>query len=82
MLILQESDQLTTPLFATTLVRNEHVRSFQVRSVQSGGWEACRTEDQGVPERQYHADWHRVEQTLAHFNREIGELLAHGWREA
>ena len=62
---------LTTLLLATTLVRDQHVRSFQVCLVGSGGWEAWQHEDQRIVERQRHTDWQRVEQTLARFALEI-----------
>ena len=73
---------MATPLFATTLVRDEHVRSFQVRRARPAGWESSKYEGQRVVQQQRHSDWHRVEQTLTRFTREIAELRDQGWREA
>jgi len=72
---------MTTPLLATTLVRADHVRSFHVRAALHAGWEATEHEDQRVVLRLY-TDWHRVEQTLVRFARDIAELREQGWREA
>jgi hypothetical protein len=33
-------------------------------------------------QQQRHTDWHRVEQTLVRFAREIAELREQGWHEA
>jgi hypothetical protein len=68
-------------LFAATLVRDRHVRSFQVRLARAGGWEAWQQVDQQIVEQQRHTDWQRVEQTLARFAREIEDLLEQGWSE-
>ena len=73
---------MTTPLFATTLVRADHVRSFYVRQAGQDGWEAAQFEDQRVVQQLRCSDWHRVELTLFRFAREIAELRALGWREA
>ena len=73
---------MTTPLLATTLVHAEHVRSFHVRTAAChAGWEAAEREDQRVVLRLY-TDWHRVEQTLDRFARDIAQLREQGWREA
>jgi hypothetical protein len=71
-----------TPLLATTLVRDQHFRSFQVHLALSGGWKAWQRVDRQVVERQRHTDWQRVEQTLARFAREIDDLVEQGWRDA
>jgi len=68
-------------LFATTLIRDRHVRSFEVRLARTGGWEAWQQVDQQIVEQQRHTDWQRVEQTLARFAREIEDLLEQGWSE-
>jgi hypothetical protein len=47
-----------------------------------GGWESAEHEDQRVVRQERYTDWHRVEQALTRFAREIAELLEHGWREA
>ena len=72
---------MTTPLLATTLVRADHIRSFHVRTARPAGWEAAEHDDQRVVRRLY-TDWHRVEQTLVRFARDIAELREQGWREA
>jgi hypothetical protein len=73
---------MTTPLFDTTLVREQHVRSFNVRPARPAGWEAFESEDQRVVHQQRYRDWHRLERTLNSFTRKIAELRALGWREA
>jgi hypothetical protein len=73
---------MTAPLLATTLVRAEHVRSFQVHTARLAGWEASQHEDQRIVHHERHMDWHRVEQTLTRFTREIAELREQGWRDA
>jgi hypothetical protein len=72
---------MTTPLLATTLVRADHIRSFHVRTARPAGWETAEHEDQQVVLRLY-TDWHRVEQTLVRFARDIAELCEQGWRDA
>ena len=73
---------MTTPLFATRLVRADRVRSFHVCTALPAGWEVAEHDDERVVQLQCHTDWHRVEQTLDRFAREIAELREQGWREA
>jgi hypothetical protein len=73
---------MTMPLLATTLVRADHVRSFHVRTARPAGWEAAEHEDRRVVQQQHYTDWHRVEQTLVRFARDIAQLREQGWREA
>ena len=73
---------LITPLLVTTLVRGTHVRSFHVRSAGQAGWEASEHEDQQIVRQGRYTDWHRVEQVLSLFAREIEELREQGWQEA
>ena len=73
---------MATPLLATTLVRADHVRSFHVRVGRPAGWEAAEHEDQRVVQQQHYSDWHRVEQALVRFARDIAALRKEGWHEA
>ena len=73
---------MITPLLATTLVRNDHIRSFRIRQAHPTGWESSELQDQRVVQRRRHTDWHQVEQTLIRYSREIAELREQGWREA
>jgi hypothetical protein len=73
---------MNAPLFATRLVRNDRVRSFHIRQLHPAGWESSEVQDQRVAQHQRHTDWHRVEQTLARYAREIAELREQGWQEA
>lgn len=73
---------MTALLLTKTLVREGHVRSFEVRAAAPAGWEASEHEDHRLMQRQHHTDWHRVEQTLTRFTRAIAELSERGWREA
>ena len=73
---------MITPLLAMTLVRNDHVRSFRIRQAHPTGWEASELQDQRVVQQRSHTDWHRVEQMLTRYAREIAELREQGWQEA
>jgi hypothetical protein len=73
---------MTAPVFATTLVRADHSRSFDIRTARSDGWEAAAQEDQHVVEQQHYTDWHGVERTIGRFMRTIAELREQGWHEA
>jgi hypothetical protein len=73
---------MTAPLFIKTLVREEHVRSFQVHPVPAVGWEVSEREDQRVLQHRQYSDWHRVERTLSRFTRAVAELRRQGWHEA
>jgi hypothetical protein len=68
-------------LLAMTLVRADHVRSFQIHPAYLAGWDASEHEDQRVVRQQRFTDWHRVERTLTRFRREIAALLEQGWQE-
>jgi len=70
-----------TTLLKTTLVRADHVRSFRIHTARAAGWETVEQEDQRVLE-QHFTDWHRVEQTLGRFARDIARLRGQGWRDA
>ena len=73
---------MTTPLLAATLVRADHVRSFEVRAAALAGWEVSEHEDHRLLRQRHHSDWHQVERTLTRFARAIEELGEEGWREA
>jgi hypothetical protein len=70
---------MSKPVLHVTLTRSQMKRSYLVRAT-SKGWETSSQEDQRVHARQ-HTDWHRVERTVARFQREIANLRAQGWRE-
>ena len=72
---------MKAPLLAATLVRANHVRSFQIQPAFPAGWEASEREDQRVLQERRHMDWHRVEQILFQFTREIARLKEQGWRQ-
>jgi hypothetical protein len=78
---LPEADDMTRPVFAKTLVRAQHIRSFEVARSTSSGWEISKRSDQQVVLRQWHTDWHRVERTMMTFMREISDLTHEGWTE-
>jgi hypothetical protein len=73
---------MIAPLLATTLVLDDHVRSFRIRQTHPGGWESSELQDQRVVRQQRHTDWHKVEHTLTRYAREIAELREQGWQEA
>ena len=68
-------------LLTTTLVRADHVRSFDVRPARPTGWEALQQHDGQVVRQRRYVDWHRVERTLDRFSREIAQLRKEGWSE-
>jgi hypothetical protein len=71
-------------LFAKTLMRAGHVRSFRIGSPAEDqtGWEISEQADRTVVHRQAQYDWHHVERALAQFNQEVAELRRAGWQEA
>jgi hypothetical protein len=73
---------MTKPLFASTLVRADRIRKFHIHWAHRAGWEAAVHEDNRLIQCRHCSDWHRVEQTLVRFTREIAELREQGWREA
>jgi hypothetical protein len=72
---------MTSTLLDATLVRADRVRSFRIGTAGIFGWEAAEHEDQRVVQLHRHLDWHRVEQTLVRFTREIAELREQGWHD-
>jgi hypothetical protein len=75
---------MPTHLLATTLVRGDHVRSFEVRPArreQWFGWEASERQDQRLVQQQRFSDWHRVERAINRFIAEISALRQQGWLE-
>jgi hypothetical protein len=73
---------MRTPLLAARLVRADHVRSFQICPALPAGWEASERDNQRVVQEQRLKDWHRVEQALTRFKRQIVDLRDQGWRDA
>jgi hypothetical protein len=70
-------------LFATTLVRAGHVRSFRIgRKPGDRAWEIFEESDQRVLQRHSHDDWHRVERARERFSQEIAQLRNDGWQDA
>jgi hypothetical protein len=72
----------TQPIFAKTLTRGRHVRSFRIRSVPAAGWIASEEADHEVVLRREYADWHRVERTARRFMAEVADLRRRGWVDA
>ena len=73
---------MTSTLLATTLVRADHSRSFQIHAARPAGWNATEQQDQRVVQQRHYGDWHRLERALTRFAREIHELREQGWQEA
>jgi hypothetical protein len=74
--------ETTALVFAKTLVRARHVRSFEIAPASSTGWEASLRADETVIERRQYADWHRVERAISRFSEEISNLRHDGWVDA
>ena len=66
-------------MFDVNLVSSTHERHYSVSLTGSSGWEARLEEDRSVSWRETHADWHRMERTLARVRREVSDLLERGW---
>ena len=73
--------KMKTPLLATTLIRGDRIRSYQVRQALEG-WEVSEREDRRVVRTRYYSDWHRVEHVLQRLTHEISQLRSQGWRDA
>jgi hypothetical protein len=71
----------TAALLKTTLVRGDHVRSFDVRRAPLAGWEASESEDRRVVRQQQYMDWHRVERTITDIHWKIARLVEQGCRD-
>ena len=69
-------------VFAKTLVRGCHVRSFQILEVPEAGWIASQETDWQITHRRWYTDWHRVERTATRYMREVAESRHEGWIEA
>jgi len=67
--------------FAATLVHEQHVRTFVVRTTAHVGWEALESIDDQVIHRRACSDWHRVERLLSRYTQEIAELREQGWSD-
>ena len=68
-------------MFDVSLRSADHVRRYAI-STLSTGWEVRIEEDRRISRLDVYRDWHRVERTLALFEREVGSLTANGWRVA
>jgi hypothetical protein len=73
--------EMETELLTSTLVRDDHVRSFHVRLAPTGGWEVTERVDQRLVHRHRHTEWQRVEMTLMRLGNAIAWLKKQGWRE-
>jgi hypothetical protein len=67
-------------MFAVRLSHDDHVRLYSIRAHGSAGWEVRLEEDEKLRRLDHYHDWHRVERTMALFEREVLELREQGWR--
>jgi len=70
---------MLSPIFAKTLVRGRHIRSFRIQPMPAAGWIASEEADERVVLRRQYADWHRVERAASRFLGEVAELRRAGW---
>jgi hypothetical protein len=70
-----------TAVFRKTLVREFHVRSFEIVPDAASGWQVFEREDERVFHRQRYTDWHRVERAAMLLEQVVGDLLRDGWHE-
>lgn len=66
-------------MFAIRLAHDDHVRLYSICAAGAAGWEVRLEEDQKLRRLDHYHDWHRVERTLALFEREVLELREQGW---
>ncbi len=66
-------------MFAVRLSHADHVRLYSIRAVGASGWEVRLEEDEKLQRLDHYRDWHRVERTLALFEREVLQLREQGW---
>lgn len=66
-------------MFDLNLVSANRVRHYSIILAGAAGWEATLEEDRAVQWHETYEDWHRVERTLARVEREVSDLLDHGW---
>ena len=43
------------------------------------GWELRQESEQGVIQRNFYRDWHRVERAAAIFRLQVADLISRGW---
>jgi hypothetical protein len=67
-------------MFAIRLSHAEHVRLYSICAAGAAGWEVRLEEDEKLQRLDHYHDWHRVERTLAMFEREVLQLQEQGWR--
>jgi hypothetical protein len=63
-----------------SVVSANHVRHYCVALAGDAGWVLTIVEDKEICWRETHADWHRVERSVAKMWREVSDLLERGWR--
>jgi hypothetical protein len=66
-------------MFSVHLRHADHVKRFSICSAGPAGWEVRQEEDQKLQRLDHYHDWHRVERTLALFEREVLLLREQGW---
>ena len=66
-------------MFAVRLSLADHVRLYSICPAGPAGWEVRFEEDQKLQRLDHYRDWHRVERTLALFEREVLALKEAGW---
>jgi hypothetical protein len=66
-------------MYDLRLVSDNHVRHYSICRVEPTGWEVMVEDDIALHLHKVYHDWHRVERTLALFEREVSELVGAGW---
>lgn len=67
-------------MFSLRLSHEDHARQYSIVRAAGFGWEVQLIEDGQLSQHQHCQDWHRVEFTMAVFEREARALEALGWR--
>ena len=69
-------------VYAKSLRKADHTRTFSIRDVAPRGWEVVYAADDAVVKAVRYDDWHRVERAKKVFAREALMLRDAGWVES
>lgn len=68
-------------MYARTLRRNHHIRTFTIHAAERGGWEVREEENDQLLARIVYTDWHRVERARSVMEARAAGLKSAGWTE-
>ena len=68
-------------MYACTLRKATHTRTFTITNTPLAGWEVREEQDSRLISSRLYQDWHRVERAKQTFAREAADLRDAGWDE-